>query len=145
MTSPTPANVSAFPFMDQRRITFYTNVAVRDTGKVDGDKVQEEVCSFDLKAVPSTLDNFRASHPKASPKTIEHVRQIIDWHRMPAWQQLQEGGMTLRPWPFPSYIAGMAETKNKDWKRQKSNPDWVRQLEQDVQRYLFLHRWHILS
>jgi hypothetical protein len=128
--------------MDHRRITFYTNVAVRHTGKVDGDKVQEEVCSFNLKAVPSTLDNFRASHPKASPETIEHVRQIIDWHRMPAWQQLQEGGMTLRPWPLPPYIADM---KDKEWKRRETNPTWVRELEEGVLQSVSLRRGRTLN
>jgi hypothetical protein len=121
------------PFMEWRALNFLENPRPDYQGNTTGTEVERSVWSFNLKAVPSSMQEFHAKCPghEHDATIIHQVEQLIKWHQMPAWDQLEHGGMTLRAWELPSYIAKMPD--KQDWSRLKDGTQsWTAELEEDV-------------
>jgi hypothetical protein len=128
----------AGPFMIRRRLSYVEDAYLDADGAVGGRLAPQDVWSFNLKAVPRSMEDFHLHHPSVTdPETIKQVRRLIDWHNMPPWQQLESGGVTLRPWTLPSYLPARP-SDCPDWLRLEGMAPWVALLEADVKLWASL-------
>jgi hypothetical protein len=122
------------PLLELRRIAFYAELGA---SKPSDTPVYQTVWSFNVRALPANDETLKSTLASIDPKHLqdlelwkrlkEQLAQLNKWKAMEPWAQLDVGGATWSPWPFPHSYLSPETAKSSSWYRNGPDavPDYV--------------------
>jgi hypothetical protein len=131
------------PLLELRQIGFYAEVGA---DKPREKAVLRSVWSFNVRALPATnetlslalagIDARHLQDLELLKRLKEQLAQLNKWKAMEPWAQLDVGGVTWSPWPFPHDYLSPTTAASSSWYREGAEtvPDYILKFEKDALR-----------